>query len=63
TKENFVRQVSTALRNDDESQRRRRIEVAESNSWDKRISQISEKIELHMEEVGRSKPRSYQAQD
>jgi glycosyltransferase involved in cell wall biosynthesis len=62
TREDFVRQVSTALRYDDESQRMRRIEVAESNSWDKRISQISEKIELHMEEVKRSKTQLYQAQ-
>jgi len=61
SKEEFVRQVFRALENDDESQRRKRIKVAENNSWDKRISQISEKIALHMEEVEGSKPRLYQS--
>jgi hypothetical protein len=61
SKEDFVRQVSTALRNDDESQRRKRIEVAENNSWNERISQISERIELHLEELKGSKSRSYQS--
>jgi hypothetical protein len=61
SKEEFVRQVFIGLGNDNGTERKKRIEVAENNSWDERISQISEKIELHLEELKGSKPRSYQS--
>jgi len=51
--------VFTALENDDEAKRKKRIKVAENNSWDERIRQISEKIELHLKEAKRFNPRLY----
>ena len=59
SREEFVQKVFTALENDDEAKRKKRIKVAENNSWDERIRQISEKIELHLKEAKRFNPRLY----
>jgi len=48
SKEEFVRQVFRALGNDGGSQRRRRIEVAENNSWEERIRKISKCIQPYL---------------
>ncbi|MFX0199908.1 MAG: glycosyltransferase [Candidatus Hodarchaeota archaeon] len=47
-KEEFVSQIWKAFRNDDESQRRRRIEVARNNSWEKRITEISKYMRRYL---------------
>jgi glycosyltransferase involved in cell wall biosynthesis len=48
SKEEFVRQVVHALKDNDEIKIRKRIGVAENNSWEKRISEISKKIQPYL---------------
>jgi glycosyltransferase involved in cell wall biosynthesis len=48
SKEEFVRQVLEALENNDETKRGKRVEVAKNNSWERRITEISNNIERYL---------------
>jgi uncharacterized SAM-binding protein YcdF (DUF218 family) len=46
--DDFARLISESIRQDSEELRKRRIEVARNNDWDKKIEQMSEVIEFTM---------------
>lgn len=48
----FVRDVSKALEDNDWRKRRRRIEVAEENSWERRVRAISRRLHLCRSDLG-----------
>jgi len=48
SKEEFARQVQEALADNDETKREKRVEVAKNNSWERRITDISNSIERYL---------------
>jgi glycosyltransferase involved in cell wall biosynthesis len=48
SKEEFVSEILKALKMNGEHEEKKRIEVAENNSWEKRVTEISRVIERHL---------------
>ena len=49
-REDFIKAIGEVLKRDKEEEKQKRIEIAKTNSWDKRINSIMELINKHRKE-------------